>query len=37
MNTAAITNPDPAAAKRAFEPMMEVKIDIAVIEAARRG
>jgi 2-polyprenyl-6-hydroxyphenyl methylase/3-demethylubiquinone-9 3-methyltransferase len=36
--TAAITNPDHAAAKRAFEAMMEMgKIDIAAIEAARRG
>ena len=36
--TAAITDPDPAAAKRAFEAMMGmVKIDIAKIEAARRG
>ncbi|MCD9087256.1 VOC family protein [Stenotrophomonas sp. SY1] len=36
--TAAITDPDPAAAKRAFEAMMQMtKIDIAVIEAARRG
>lgn len=36
--TAAITDPDPAAAKRAFEAMMGMgKIDIAVIEAARRG
>jgi 2-polyprenyl-6-hydroxyphenyl methylase/3-demethylubiquinone-9 3-methyltransferase len=35
---AAITDPDPAVAKRAFEAMMEMtKIDIAVIEAARRG
>lgn len=35
---AAITDPDPAAAKRAFEAMMEMgKIDIASIEAARRG
>ncbi|WP_353151968.1 VOC family protein [Pollutimonas bauzanensis] len=35
---AAITDPDQAAAKRAFEAMMEmVKIDIATIEAARRG
>ena len=35
---AAITDPDPAAAKRAFDAMMEMtKIDIAVIEAARRG
>ena len=34
----AITDPDPAAAKRAFEAMMEMgKIDIAKIEAARRG
>lgn len=36
--TAAITDPDPAAAKRAFEAMMQMgKIDIAAIEAARRG
>ena len=36
--TKAITDPDPAAAKRAFEVMMEMrKIDIAAIEAARRG
>jgi 2-polyprenyl-6-hydroxyphenyl methylase/3-demethylubiquinone-9 3-methyltransferase len=35
---AAIADPDPAAAKRAFEAMMEMtKIDIAAIEAARRG
>lgn len=34
----AITDPDPAAAQRAFAAMMEMgKIDIAVIEAARRG
>jgi predicted 3-demethylubiquinone-9 3-methyltransferase (glyoxalase superfamily) len=34
----AITDPDPAVAKRAFEAMMQmVKIDIATIEAARRG
>jgi 2-polyprenyl-6-hydroxyphenyl methylase/3-demethylubiquinone-9 3-methyltransferase len=34
----AIADPDPAAAKRAFEAMMEMtKIDIAKIEAARRG
>ena len=34
----AISDPDPAAAKRAFEAMMEMgKIDIAAIEAARRG
>ena len=36
--TNAITDPDPAAAKRAFEAMMPMtKIDIAAIEAARRG
>ncbi|ETK17367.1 3-demethylubiquinone-9 3-methyltransferase [Pseudomonas sp. FH4] len=36
--TAAITHPDPAAAKRAFEAMMGmVKIDIAAIEAALKG
>lgn len=36
--TAATTDPDPAAAKRAFEAMMGMrKIDIAAIEAARRG
>lgn len=35
---AAITDPDPAAAKRAFEAMMEMgKINIAAIEAAQRG
>ena len=35
---AAITDPDAAAAKRAFEAMMQMKeIDIAAIEAARRG
>jgi predicted 3-demethylubiquinone-9 3-methyltransferase (glyoxalase superfamily) len=34
----AITDPDPAVAKRAFEAMMQmVKIDIATIESARRG
>lgn len=34
----AIADPDPAAAQRAFAAMMEmVKIDIAAIEAARRG
>ena len=34
----AITHPDPAAAKRAFDAMMEMrKIDIAAIEAACRG
>jgi hypothetical protein len=32
------TDPDRAAAKRAFEAMMKMKkIDIAAIEAARRG
>lgn len=36
--TAAITNPDPAAAKRAFEAMMGMtRIDIAKIEAALKG
>ena len=36
--TEAITDPDPAAAKRAFDAMMRMtKIDIAAIEAARRG
>jgi 2-polyprenyl-6-hydroxyphenyl methylase/3-demethylubiquinone-9 3-methyltransferase len=36
--TEAITDPDPAAAWRAFAAMMEMtKIDIAAIEAARRG
>jgi predicted 3-demethylubiquinone-9 3-methyltransferase (glyoxalase superfamily) len=36
--TAAITDPDRAAAKRAFEAMMQMrKIDIAAIEAARLG
>ena len=36
--TDAITDPDPAAAKRAFEAMMTMrKIDVAAIEAARRG
>lgn len=35
---AAITDPDRAAAKRAFEAMMTMqKIDIATIEAARKG
>ena len=34
----AVTDPDPAAAKRAFNAMMEMtKIDIAKIEAARKG
>jgi 2-polyprenyl-6-hydroxyphenyl methylase/3-demethylubiquinone-9 3-methyltransferase len=36
--TNAITDPDPAAAKRAFDAMMQMrKIDIAAIEAAQRG
>ena len=36
--TQAITDKDPAAAKRAFDAMMTMqKIDIAKIEAARRG
>jgi len=36
--TAAVTDPDPAAAKRAFDAMMGMsKIDIAAIEAARGG
>ena len=36
--TAAIADPDPAVARRAFEAMMQMKkIDIAAIEAARRG
>jgi len=36
--TKAITDPDPAAAKRAFDAMMTMqKIDVAKIEAARRG
>ncbi len=35
---AAINDPNPAAAQRAFNAMMQMrKIDIAVIEAARRG
>ena len=35
---AAISDPDPAAAQRAFATMMEMeKIDVAAIEAARRG
>lgn len=34
----AISDPDPAVAKRAFEAMMTMrKIDVAAIEAARRG
>ena len=36
--TQAMTNPDPAAQKRAFEAMMKMKkIDVATIEAAIRG
>jgi 2-polyprenyl-6-hydroxyphenyl methylase/3-demethylubiquinone-9 3-methyltransferase len=36
--SAAIADPDPAVAKRAFEAMMGMrKIDVATIEAARRG
>jgi 2-polyprenyl-6-hydroxyphenyl methylase/3-demethylubiquinone-9 3-methyltransferase len=36
--TEALTDPDPAVAKRAFNAMMTMrKIDIAAIEAARRG
>jgi 2-polyprenyl-6-hydroxyphenyl methylase/3-demethylubiquinone-9 3-methyltransferase len=36
--TKAIADPDPAAAKRAFEAMMQMrKIDIAAIEAAQCG
>jgi len=36
--SSAIADPDPAAAKRAFQAMMTMrKIDIATIEAARRG
>ena len=36
--TEAITDPDPAVAKRAFDAMMTMgKIDVATIEAARRG
>ena len=36
--TEAVTGPDTAAAQRAFEAMMQMrKIDIAAIEAARRG
>ena len=36
--TQAISDSDPAAAKRAFDAMMQMsKIDIATIEAARRG
>jgi len=36
--TEGVTDPDPAAAKRVFDAMMTMKkIDIAAIEAARRG
>ena len=36
--TKAVTDPDPAVAKRAFDAMMQMKkIDIAAIEAARSG
>jgi 2-polyprenyl-6-hydroxyphenyl methylase/3-demethylubiquinone-9 3-methyltransferase len=36
--TEAYTDPDPAVAKRAFDAMMGMtKIDVAAIEAARRG
>ncbi len=36
--TAAVSDPDRAAARRAFEAMMAMKrIDIAAIEAARSG
>ena len=36
--TQAITDPDPGVAKRAFDAMMTMrKIDVAAIEAARRG
>ena len=36
--TKAVTDPDPAVAKRAFEAMMQMKkIDVAAIEAAVRG
>jgi len=36
--TEGYTDPDPAVAKRVFEAMMPMKkIDVAAIEAARRG
>lgn len=36
--TEAVSGPDPAVAKRAFDAMMQMgKIDVAAIEAARRG
>jgi predicted 3-demethylubiquinone-9 3-methyltransferase (glyoxalase superfamily) len=36
--TQAVTDPDPGVARRAFDAMMQMKkIDIAAIEAARRG
>jgi 2-polyprenyl-6-hydroxyphenyl methylase/3-demethylubiquinone-9 3-methyltransferase len=36
--TQGMTDPDPAVAKRAFDAMMQMKkIDVAAIEAARRG
>ncbi|MHB1073471.1 MAG: VOC family protein [Gemmatimonadaceae bacterium] len=36
--TQSFTDPDPAVARRAFEAMMQMKkIDVAAIEAARRG
>ena len=34
----ALSDPDPAAAKRAFDAMMEMKkIEVAAIESAQRG